>query len=400
MAVRKRTWKTKAGETREAWIVDYSDAAGDRHIETFTKKKDADARHGEVSVNVRKGIHVASSKSITVAEAAKRWADEAEAGGLERATVRTYRQHIDLHIVPLIGRAKISEITVPVVAAFKKQLRDKGTSPQMIKKITVSLGSIIADAQEHGLVAHNAVRELRRNKRRGERQARGEKRKLVVGTDIPTPDEISTLIAHAPDRWRAFLVVAAFTGLRASELRGIRWCDVDLKEGELHVRQRADRWNTMGPPKSEAGERRVSFGKVVTNTLREWRLASAYKADDDLVFCTTTGKPHEHSNALKASLHAAQVEAGMVDAAGKPKYTGLHSLRHFYASWCINRTKDGGRGLPPKNVQERLGHSSITITLDTYGHLFRADDTEEMDAAELALISGNATQTRHASVKD
>ena len=80
MAVRKRIWKTKTGESREAWIVDYADAAGDRHIETFSRKKDADARHGEVSVNVGKGVHVASSKSITVAEAAKRWADEAEAG--------------------------------------------------------------------------------------------------------------------------------------------------------------------------------------------------------------------------------------------------------------------------------------------------------------------------------
>jgi integrase len=86
-------------------------------------------------------------------------------------------------------------------------------------------------------------------------------------------------------------------------------------------------------------------------------------------------------------------EDALVDGAGGRKYTGLHSLRHFYASWCINRQKDGGRGLPPKNVQERLGHSSITITLDTYGHLFRADDTEEMDSAELALISGNATRT-------
>ena len=305
--------------------------------------------------------------------------------------MRTYRQHIDLHIVPLIGRMKISEITVPVVAKFKKQLRDKGTSPQMVKKITVSLGSIIADAQENGLAAHNAVRELRQNKRRGERQARGEKRKLVVGTDIPTPDEISKMIAHAPDRWRAFLVVAAFTGLRASELRGLRWCDVDLKEGELHVRQRADRWNTMGPPKSEAGERRVTFGKIVTNTLREWRLASAHKADSDLVFCTSTGKPHRAFELVKASLHVAQIKAGMVDAGGRAKYTGLHALRHFHASWCINRVKDGGRGLPAKNVQERLGHSSITITLDTYGHLFRADDADEADAAELALISGNAT---------
>ena len=156
--------------------------------------------------------------------------------------MRTYRQHIDLHIVPLLGRAKISEITVPIVAKFKNQLRDKGTSPQMVKKIIVSLGSLIADAQEHGLVAHNAVRELRRNKRRGERQARGEKRKLVVGTDIPTPDDISKFdSAFAPDRWRALLGGRPFTGLRASELRGLRWCDVDLKEGELHVRQRADR---------------------------------------------------------------------------------------------------------------------------------------------------------------
>ena len=84
MSVRKRNGPRLGGEQREAWIADYVDAQGERHIETFTKKKDADARHAEVTVNVRKGIHIASSKSITVAEAAKRWADEAEAGGLER----------------------------------------------------------------------------------------------------------------------------------------------------------------------------------------------------------------------------------------------------------------------------------------------------------------------------
>ena len=146
-----------------------------------------------------------------------------------------------------------------------------------------------------------------------------------------------------------------------------------------------------GAAKSEAGERRVTFGKIVTNTLKEWRLASVHKADSNLVFCTSTGRPHEHSDLVKASLHVAQIRAGVVDADGAAKYTGLHALRHFHASWYINRVKDGGRGLPAKNVQERLGHSSITITLDTYGHLFRADDADEADAAELALISGNAT---------
>ena len=91
------------------------------------------------------------------------------------------------------------------------------------------------------------------------------------------------------------------------------------------------------------------------------------------------------SNIIQRGFMAAQVAAG-ITVDGKAKYTGLHSLRHFYASWCINRTKDGGLGLTPKIVQERLGHSSITMTLDRYGHLFKGDDTEELAAAELRLI--------------
>jgi integrase len=91
-----------------------------------------------------------------------------------------------------------------------------------------------------------------------------------------------------------------------------------------------------------------------------------------------------------------QVAAGVaiikVDGQGKlvvgAKYTGMHALRHFYASWCINRKADGGLELPAKVVQERLGHSSITMTLDVYGHLFpRGDDAEELAAAERAFMT-------------
>lgn len=71
------------------------------------------------------------------------------------------------------------------------------------------------------------------------------------------------------------------------------------------------------------------------------------------------------------------------------KYGGMHALRHFYASWSINRPQDGGLGLPPKVIQERLGHSSIMMTMDVYGHLFpRGDDAAEMAAAERALFLG------------
>jgi integrase len=69
------------------------------------------------------------------------------------------------------------------------------------------------------------------------------------------------------------------------------------------------------------------------------------------------------------------------------KYTGMHTLRHFFASWCINRKEDGGRALPAKLVQERLGHASIMMTLDTYGHLFqRGDDSAEMAEADRTLL--------------
>src|SRR5271155_2465125 len=89
---------------------------------------------------------------------------------------------------------------------------------------------------------------------------------------------------------------------------------------------------------------------------------------------------------IRSALMPVQIAAGVVKG-GKAKYTGLHSLRHFYASWCVNRRADGGLELPAKLVQERLGHSSIAMTMDVYGHLFpRADDSAELAAAERALF--------------
>jgi integrase len=87
-----------------------------------------------------------------------------------------------------------------------------------------------------------------------------------------------------------------------------------------------------------------------------------------------------------------QIAAGVTvtdkDGTVRAKYPGLHALRHFYASWCINRRTDGGLELPAKVVQERLGHSSIMMTMDIYGHLFpRGDDSAELAAAERSLLA-------------
>src|SRR6476660_10270197 len=103
MSVRKRTWKSPAGEPREAWVVDYVDQHGDRHLKLFAKKRDADAHHAIVGTAVRAGTHTADSRSVTVARAAEMWLESCEAAGLERTTTVGYRQHIDLHIAPILG---------------------------------------------------------------------------------------------------------------------------------------------------------------------------------------------------------------------------------------------------------------------------------------------------------
>jgi integrase len=386
MSVRKRSWKTREGETKEAWIVDYTDQLGDRHIKTFPRKKDADAYHARVAVDVGAGTHTADSRSITVAEAGRLWIESGEAANLERSTLEAYQRHLALHIAPLIGGVRLAQLTAPMVRAFEDQLRADRSSA-MVRKVLVSLSSILADAQERGLVAQNVVRSLRTRRPRGrERHAnQRQKGKLKVGVDIPTLDEMRAIIAHLEGRWRPMLLTAIFTGLRASELRGLRWADVDLKRGEIHVRQRADRWRAIGRPKSATSERTIPLLPMAANALREWKLTCP-RGEQDLAFPNGAGRVEDHTNIAERGWIPVQLAAG-VTRHGRAKYPGLHALRHFYASWCINRRVDGGLELPLKLVQARLGHASIQMTADRYGHLFpRGDDSAELAAAEKAFL--------------
>jgi integrase len=371
MSVRKRKWVTKSGEVKEAWIAEVG-PAGDRHIKTFETKGAAKDYEAQVSVDLRAGVHVTPKKSPTVKKAGEDWIAGSEAKGLERATTKQYREHLVLHIVPFLGDVKLADLTAPTVRKFENKLREEGRSQALTRMVLSSLGAIIAEAVEHGNAAKNPVRDLRRNRRRkGDRQ----KRKLEVGVDIPLPSEVSAIVGAAKGRWRPLIITAAFTGLRASELRGLRWIDVDLKANELKVTQRADRFNDIGAPKSEAGRRTIPFGAFVSNTLKEWKLAS--KSVSEYVFPNGVGNIDRHANIVQRGLIPI-----VIRALGEPKYTGLHCFRHFYASWCINR------GLSPKVIQTRMGHSSITITFDRYGHLFpNTDDRAEMDAAELAVVN-------------
>ena len=231
MSVRKRTWTTRTGETKEAWIADFTDGSGQRHIRTFQQKKKADAYEATVTVAVNAGTHVALDGNLTIADAAEDWIKRVEANGMrddgpaERATVRQYREHVRLHILPRIGRLKLTKLTKKDIENFRdgllaKDRRAPSMSRAMARKVMTSLKSLLKVAG----VGHVAATVTLGTKKR-------DARKLEIGRDIPTPGEIKRLIEAAKDKRKlhALLLTAALTGLRASELRGLRWSDVDLK---------------------------------------------------------------------------------------------------------------------------------------------------------------------------
>ena len=412
MSIRKREWTTPKGEQKSAWVVDYVDIQGKRRLKTFTKKKEADQFAATAKVEVREGVHVADSATVTVEEAGKLWIAAVKGSDLERSSVEDYERTLRLHITPFIGTTKLTGLNTIRLRAFEDELRKADRSAFMIKRTLTTLGTMLADAQERGLVVRNAAREMQAN--RGKGSSRSEKRqkgRLKVGVDIPAREEITALLGSISGRWRPLIMTAVFTGLRASELRGLRWEDIDFDKKTLRVHQRADRYDDIGKPKSISGERSLPVPPLVINTLKEWKLACPRRdtgkkdADGnavtvfDLVFPNGAGNVEGLRNILRRGLHPAWIAAGVsIDSGQKDekgdsvleaKYTGLHCLRHWYASWCINRKADGGLELPPKLVQERMGHSTIAMTMDTYGHLFpRDDDGKELEAAADAIFTG------------
>jgi integrase len=381
MSIRKRTWKTPSGEDRAAWVLDFFDGSGKRRHETFTRRKDAEQREAQVRLDVTRGATI-PLRDKTIGQIAGSWLDHLREERREQSTINNYEQHLRLHILPVMGRQKIGKLGEEVIAAFRKHLQARvdGNDEKMTRTLARSVWVSFKSLLRHARLAH-----LAQNVKGFSRDARA-RRKLEVGKDVPSPAEIKRLYeATAGDRprqkrKRALLLVAAFCGLRASELRGLRW--EDIKTDELQVDQRADRFGKIGNPKSASSRRIVPLSPDVTRSLREWRIA---QGGGTLVFATKRGTIETHTNMLR-SLALVMRDAGVVDEDGVAKYT-LHDFRHFFASWCISPKERGGRGLSPKVVQEWLGHSTIAMTLDRYGHLFKEVDQSELAASTKSVLS-------------
>ena len=366
------------------WIADYTDGSGKRHQRRFKHKAEATAHEEKAKVAIRAGTHVSLDSNLTIADAAEDWLKRVEANGMrgdgavERSTSKQYREHKDRHIVPRIGSLKLAKLTKKDIENFRDGLLAKDESAMsraMATKVMTSLKSMLKVAGVGHLAADVTIGKKKRDQR-----------KLEIGRDIPTPGEIKRLIDAAKDdaRLRALLLTAALTGLRASELRGLRWADIDLKSEELHVRQRADRYNEIGAPKTAESARAIPLPPDLLLALKQWKLACP-KSDGNLAFPSSTGAIEHHKNMLR-SLAPVMKAAGVADKNGKPKYA-LHAFRHFFASWCVNPRERGGRELPVKVAQTLLGHSSVVMTLDRYGHLFPdGSNREELTASTRVLL--------------
>ncbi|HEV2357498.1 MAG TPA: site-specific integrase [bacterium] len=197
---------------------------------------------------------------------------------------------------------------------------------------------------------------------------------------VLTPTQVSALLEAArEDRLHALYVMAITTGLRQGELLGLQWDDVDLTGALLHVRHSLHEVNgrlSLGEPKTARAKRPVDLPRIAVAALREHRermLAEGHP--HGWVFCDTEGGPVRRPNLLRRSFQP------LLKKAGLPQIR-FHDLRHTAATLLLLQ------GVHPKVVQERLGHSQISVTLDTYSHVLPSMGREAAAKLDALLERG------------
>jgi integrase len=179
-------------------------------------------------------------------------------------------------------------------------------------------------------------------------------------------EEVAALLEAVPDSHRPMIRFMLLSGLRISEVLGLRWQDVDREKREVRVRQ-AVVHGKVGAPKSKRSRRSVPMRDDLLRDLAARRLAATHSGDDDFVFGTATGKPAHGSN------HYRWLKPAM-EKAGVP-WAGFHNLRHTFASRLFHA------GKMVTVVSKLLGHSSPSFTLDVYIHVIPSDVPDGGDIA-------------------
>lgn len=350
----------------------------------YATKTEAEAALAELVDSVGKGT-VAHDERQTLATYLRVWLVEKERNGLRPTTARTYRDHIDGLIVPMLGHLRLRDLRPTHVEHLlreaAKPTADRRMGPASVRRVHATLRSALATAKRQRLVSFNAAVDVELPKVNRPRVQPWE------------PAELGKFLDHiAADRWAPLYELIAATGLRRGEAVGLRWSDVDLERRVLIVRQQIvaldgeqtpcpycgeqHRGAVFGRPKTSSGEDRVvELDGGVVGVLLGHRLhqdaerttwGDAY-SDHGLVFAREDGTPIPPERVTKRFVTLVR-EAGL-------RPIRVHDLRHGSASLML------AAGVPMAVVSKRLGHSTIALTSDTYSHLLEGVGR---DAAERA----------------
>jgi integrase len=348
---------------------------GKRVFKTFPSVAEAKAWRAEAQVALRRGTMRAGS-SGTLREAAEAWLEGVKGGAVRNrsghpykpSAIRGYEASLVRRVLPALGGQRLTEIRRVDLQDFADRLCAEGLDPSTVRNTLMPLRAIFRRAVARGEVALNPTSGLELPAMEGARDR------------IASPAEAAELLAALPERDRALWATAMYAGLRRGELLALRWEDVDLAAGVIHVERSWDVKEGAVGPKSRAGRRTVPIPAVLRDYLVEHKLRSGRHVG--LVFGTDYAQPFTPSNVRKRA-NAAWIRAGF-------EPIGLHECRHTFASLMI------AAGVNAKSLSTYMGHSSVTITLDRYGHLMPGNESEA--AARLDAYLAQAAAAEPAAV--
>lgn len=340
----------------------------------FPTKREAQEALDEVRVDVRRGTHVSLSS-----ETFEMWLDgwlDGKSLTVKPATASFYRRYAKTHIVPRLGPVPIQQLDAVTLNRLYRDLLDNGRADG-------NGGLSVATVRHVHTIISAALDDAVKAQRLTANPARGATPPAVRSADRP---EMKTWDASTLGRFLDFeaatrygppFTFLALTGCRRGEAIGLTWADTDLDAGQVSIRRtiteidgQIHRSNTT---KTGRG-RSIRLQPDLVNSMRSWRATQAAErlllgpdyADEDLVFCHRDGRPYipdmfsrEFDRRVKRH---------------KLPRIRLHDLRHTYATLALQV------GVPAKVVSERLGHSSVTVTLDLYSHVMPAVEGEHADA--------------------
>jgi len=290
---------------------------------------------------------------VTVDQAAERLRERIAIEGARLS----YRQNCEsmqrVHISPVIGKRKVASVKPEDVERLASRMLVKGSSPKTVRNVMTFLYSVFELAVKKGWAPANPVADAARPRRRRQGDADPDLQFL-------RPPELDAVIDAIPDRMvdkdalgpvlRLVILAAATTGLRQSELLGLRWRDVDLRAQRIRVRNAWVRYEHSGEGKSDLSTKRsVPMTDRLTSELKKWRLRKVYGDDDDLVFAHAELGVALDRTKVSRRFQEACAEAGV-------RQIRFHDLRHTFG------TAPAAAGIPLRTIQEYMGHADLKTT--------------------------------------